>query len=59
MAMRAILGLGLISAGSNNSWIGGLLKNLGLYYEEENDYCFLVRISLGLLYTGKGLCGIN
>ena len=59
MALRSILALGLISAGSNNSRIGGLLKNLGIYYEEENDYCFIIRIALGLLYSGKGLVGIN
>ena len=59
MALKAILALGLISAGSNNSRIGGLLKNLGIYYEEENDFCFVIRISLGLLYSGKGLVGIN
>lgn len=59
MALRSILALGLISQGSNNSRIGGLLKNLGIYYEEENDYCFVIRIALGLLYSGKGLVGIN
>ena len=58
LAMRAILGLGLISCGSNNSRVGGLLKNLGRYYEEENEYVYLVRISLGLLYCGKGLVGL-
>lgn len=38
MSQRAIFGLGLISCGTNNSWVGGLLKNLGLYYENENDF---------------------
>lgn len=59
IALRSLLGLGLISAGTNNSRVGGLLKNLGLYYENESDYCYVVRIALGLLYSGKGLVGLN
>ncbi len=39
-ALRAILGLGLISAGSNNSRVSALLKNLGFYYSEENERDF-------------------
>lgn len=58
-ALRALLGLGLIAAGTNNSRVGGLLKNLGLYYEEEPDYCYIIRIALGFLYCGKGTVGIN
>lgn len=34
-AYRSILGLGLISAGTNNSRVSSLLKNLSLYYEED------------------------
>lgn len=59
LALRAILGLGIISAGSNNSRVGGLLKNLGIYYEEEHDYCFIIRIALGFLYAGKGTISLN
>ena len=59
LAMRSILGLGLISCGTNNSRVGSLLKNLGRYYEEENEYCYVVRIALGFLYCGKGLVGLN
>ncbi len=59
MAMKAILGLGLIACGTNNSRVGGLLKNLGRYYEEENEYVYVVRIALGFLYCGKGLIGMN
>ena len=43
-ALRAILGLGLISAGTNNSRVSSLLKNLGFYYsdESERDHQFVV-----------------
>lgn len=39
-ALRSLLGLGLISAGSNNSRVSALIKNLGLYYsmEDERDF---------------------
>jgi 26S proteasome regulatory subunit N1 len=59
IALKALLGLGVIAAGSNNSRIGGLLRNLGLYYENENDYLYVIRIALGILYAGKGLVGLN
>ena len=60
-ALRAILGLGLISAGTNNSRVSSLLKNLGFYYsdEDERDYQFVVRIALGLLYSGKGIVTLS
>jgi len=51
--------LGLIATGTNNSRVGGLLKNLGIYYEEEPDYCFIIRIALGFLYAGKGTITLN
>ena len=59
LALRALFGLGIISAGTNNSRVGGLLKNLGIYYEEEPEYNFIVRIALGFLYAGKGTLTIN
>lgn len=59
IALRALLGLGLIATGTNNSRVGGLLKNLGIYYEEEPDHSFIIRIALGFLYAGKGTVGIN
>lgn len=59
IALRSLLGLGLIAAGSNNSRVAGLLKNLGIYYEEESDFCFIIRIALGFLYMGKGTITLN
>lgn len=39
-ALRSILGLGLISAGTNNARVSSLIKNLGFYYSDdtERDY---------------------
>lgn len=59
LAYRAILGLGIVSAGSNNSRVATLLRSLGSYYENENNYLYVIRIALGILHSGKGLVGIN
>ena len=59
MAFRAIFGLGLIGSGSNNSRIATLLRNLFDYYTGDNDYLYMIKLALGLLYAGKGLVGIN
>ena len=54
VSMGAILGLGLIGAGTSNSRIAGLLRQLSTYYQREANHLFIVRISQGLLYMGKG-----
>jgi len=59
LSQCAILGLGLISAGSNNSRIAGLLKQLSEFYSKEPNHLFLVRISQGLNVMGKGLLSIS
>jgi 26S proteasome regulatory subunit N1 len=59
MALRAIFGLGLIGSGSNNSRIATLLRNLFDYYTGDNDYLYVIKLALGLLYAGKGLVGLN
>ena len=59
MSMRAILSLGLIGLGTNNSRISGLLRNLANYYYNDPGHVYLIRISQGLLSTGKGLLTAN
>lgn len=59
LAYRAIFGLGIVSAGTNNSRIATLLRSLGSYYDNENNYQYVIRLALGILHAGKGLVGIN
>lgn len=59
VAQSAIVGLGLIGAGTNNSRIAGILRQLSVYYSKEPSCLFLVRISQGLLHAGKGLVTMN
>jgi len=55
LSHRAIIGLGLIGAGTNNARIAGILRQLASYYGKENNTLYLVRIAQGFLHMGKGL----
>jgi 26S proteasome regulatory subunit N1 len=59
VAQNAILALGLIGAGTNNSRIAGLLRQLAEFYAREAAHLFVVRIAQGLLHAGKGLVTMN
>jgi len=54
VAMNATFALGLIGAGTNNSRIGGLLRQLASYYYKDANLLFVVRLAQGLLHLGKG-----
>lgn len=59
LAQNAILGLGIVSAGTNNSRVAGLLRQLSEFYSKEAGHVFCVRIAQGLLHMGKGLMTLN
>ena len=59
VAMNAIFSMGLVSSGSNHSRVGGLLRSLAAYYNEETNPLFMVRVSQGLLHMGKGLISLD
>jgi len=59
VAQGAILALGMIGAGTNNSRIAGLLRQLSAYYSKDPDHLFTIRIAQGLLHLGKGLVSLN
>merc|ERR1719408_1142992 len=59
VALHAIISMGLMGAGTNNARLAGLLRQLAAYYAKESNSLFMVRISQGLLYMGKGLLSIN
>jgi 26S proteasome regulatory subunit N1 len=59
LAMCAIFAMGLVCAGSNNSRIGGLLRQLADFYAREANHLFVVRIAQGLNAMAKGLVGIS
>jgi 26S proteasome regulatory subunit N1 len=55
-AQAAILALGLVGAGTNNSRIAGLLRTLSIFYKTEPNTLFVTRIAQGLLHMGKVSC---
>jgi len=59
IAQNAILALGIVSAGTNNSRVAGLLRQLSEFYSKEAGHVFCVRIAQGLLHIGKGLITLN
>ena len=59
LSQNAILGLGITSAGTNNSRVAGLLRQLSEFYSKEAGHMFCVRIAQGLLHMGKGLMTIS
>lgn len=59
VALSAILGMGLIGAGTNNSRVGNLLRSLATYYYKEPNHLFVVRVAQGLVYMGKGTISLS
>jgi len=55
VAMTAILCMGLVGLGTNNSRLGGQLRQLASYYAKDANALFLIRVSQGLVFAGKGL----
>lgn len=54
-----MIGLGLVSAGTNNARVVGLLKQLSEFYAKEANHLFMVRVAQGLTAMGKGLLSIS
>lgn len=59
IALRAIVCLGLVGAGTNNSRLAEIFRKLASYYSKEQDALFCVRIAQGLLYMGKGMLSLQ
>jgi 26S proteasome regulatory subunit N1 len=58
-AMSAILGLGIISAGTNNSRVANLLRQLAEFYVKDAQVLLVVRIAQGFNGLGKGLLSLS
>eukprot|EP00607_Mallomonas_marina_P002396 CAMPEP_0182428130 /NCGR_PEP_ID=MMETSP1167-20130531/21042_1 /TAXON_ID=2988 /ORGANISM="Mallomonas Sp, Strain CCMP3275" /LENGTH=899 /DNA_ID=CAMNT_0024610823 /DNA_START=123 /DNA_END=2822 /DNA_ORIENTATION=+ len=59
LSQGAIFALGMVAAGTNNSRVAGLLRQLSEFYNKEANHLFIVRIAQGLNSLGRGLIGLN
>jgi len=59
ISQNAVLAMGIVSAGTNNSRVAGLLRQLSEFYSKEAGHIFCVRVAQGLLHMGKGLFTIS
>ena len=59
VAQNAILALGLVGSGTNNSRIALQLRNLSTYWGKDANTLFVVRLAQGLLHMGKGLMTLS
>jgi 26S proteasome regulatory subunit N1 len=59
VAQNAILGLGLVSAGSANSRVANTLKQLADFYAKEPNHLFMIRLAQGWNMMGKGLLSLS
>ena len=59
VAANAMLAMGFVGCGTNNSRIAGLLKQLSVFHKKDANNLYAVRIAQGLLHMGKGLVTIN
>jgi len=57
--MNALFSLGLICSGTNNSRIGGQMRQLAAYHSQDTNPMMILRMSQGFLHMGKGLMTLN
>jgi 26S proteasome regulatory subunit N1 len=59
VATAAIVSLGLVASGTNNSRCATALRSLASYYSKEPGILFAVRLAQGLTHAGKGLVTLS
>lgn len=59
ISVNAIFAIGLVSCGTNNSRVAGLLRQLAEYYTKDANHLLIVRIAQGLNAMSKGITGLN
>ena len=59
VAQNAIMSLGFVGSGTNNSRIALQLRNLSTYWGKDANTLFVVRLAQGLLHMGKGLMTLS
>eukprot|EP00825_Cyclidium_porcatum_P051709 TRINITY_DN9599_c0_g1_i1.p1 TRINITY_DN9599_c0_g1~~TRINITY_DN9599_c0_g1_i1.p1 ORF type:complete len:373 (-),score=65.17 TRINITY_DN9599_c0_g1_i1:211-1329(-) len=55
LSQRAMFALGIIGAGTNNSRLADILRNIASYYTKDSKDLYIIRLVQGLLHMGKGM----
>eukprot|EP00768_Dysnectes_brevis_P002752 gnl/Dysnectes_brevis/2025_a2335_1736.p1 GENE.gnl/Dysnectes_brevis/2025_a2335_1736~~gnl/Dysnectes_brevis/2025_a2335_1736.p1 ORF type:complete len:1034 (-),score=319.11 gnl/Dysnectes_brevis/2025_a2335_1736:152-3253(-) len=58
-SFNAIMGLGLVGAGTNNSRVASRLRSLLSYHSTSEIHIFAIKVALGFLHMGKGTATIQ
>ena len=58
VAQSAVFALGVVGAGTNNSRIAGILRQLSSFFAKEANLLFVTRLAQGMLHAGKGLVSV-
>lgn len=59
VALPALLSLGLVGAGTNNSRLASNLRSISAYHNKDKELHFMTKIAQGLIYSGKGLLSLK
>lgn len=59
VACNAIFALGLVGSGTNNARLAATLRQLAVYHARNPYQLFMVRLSQGLTYLGKGILTLS
>ena len=59
VSFSALIGLGLMAAGTNNGATAKLFRELSDYHAQDAQLLFIVRIGQALTHLGKGLLTVN
>ncbi|ORY98108.1 armadillo-type protein [Syncephalastrum racemosum] len=59
VAVSAIFAMGVVGAGTNNSRLAQMLRQLASFYHKDSSTLFMVRIAQGLLHMAKGTMALN
>lgn len=59
VACNSIFALGMIGAGTNNARLAAGLRQLAVYHSRNPSQLFMVRLSQGLTFLGKGTITVS
>ncbi len=59
VSYNSIFAMGLVGAGTNNSRLAAMLRQLAMYHAKDQNNLFMVRLAQGLTHMGKGTLTIS